>query len=71
MNQPPTLLTIRQFSEKHPAFPEASLRWHLFRAADNGLDGLGAIKRVGRRVYIVEAKFFDWIEAQQAGRRAA
>lgn len=70
MVQPPTLLTIRQFAEKHKAFPDASLRWHVFRAASNGLDRMGAIKRIGRRVYVVEERFFEWVEAQQVGRRA-
>lgn len=65
--QVPTLLSIRQFSEKHRAFPEASLRWHVFNASTNGLDRHGALKRIGRRVYVVEEKFFEWVDAQQAG----
>lgn len=65
-----TLLTIRQFSEKHRAFPESSLRWHIFRASQNGLEKFGAVKRVGRRVYLAEEPFFNWIDAQQPGRVA-
>lgn len=64
------LLTIRQFAEHHPAFPEGSLRWHVFQARSNGLERLDAVKRVGRRVYIDEERFFTWIDSQQAGRAA-
>jgi hypothetical protein len=64
------LLTVRQFSERHPAFPEGSLRWHIFRARQNGLDRFGAVQRIGRRVYIDQEKFFEWIDAQQHGRVA-
>jgi hypothetical protein len=63
----PTLLTLRQFAEKHPAFSEGALRWHVFRAADNGLERHRAIKRLGRRVYIDEAAFFAWMDWQQPG----
>jgi hypothetical protein len=65
MNQIPNLFTIRQFSERHPAFPEGALRWHVFRASTNGLGKLGAIKRIGRRVYLDETAFFTWINSQQ------
>lgn len=63
-----TLLTLRQFSERHPAFPEASLRWHIFKAEYNGLARHGAVKRIGRRVYLDEGAFFRWVESQQDGR---
>lgn len=75
----PTLLTVKQFSERHPAFSEHSLRFLIFRSKasgpsgwasleSNGLEEAGAIVRVGRRVLIDEARFFDWIEAQQGAR---
>lgn len=70
MVKPQTLLTIRQFSEKHSAFPENALRWHIFRASQNGLDKFSAVKRVGRRVYLAEEPFFSWIDSQQTGRGA-
>lgn len=59
------LRTISQFCEQYPAFTQGSVRWHVFNAADNGLDDLGAIVRVGRRVYIDVDLFFKWIEKQQ------
>lgn len=74
--QPRILLTVRQFSEKHQAFSQGSLRFQIFNAnprktslgeiPGNGLDA--ALLRLGRKVLIDEAKFFEWIERQnQAG----
>ncbi|MHB1174047.1 MAG: hypothetical protein ACYCZJ_02840 [Sulfuriferula sp.] len=75
--QPPVLLTVRQFSEAHPAFPQGSLRNLIFLAESrkttkgtitgNGLDG--ALVRIGRKVLIDESKFFQWIDAQQGGQQ--
>lgn len=71
----PVLLTVRQMADKHPAFPQGSLRNLIFLAesrntskgkiAGNGLDV--ALVRVGRKVLIDEAKFFNWIDSQQGG----
>ena len=73
--QPRTLHTVRQFSDKHPAFPQGSLRNLIFLAESrktskgtiqgNGLDV--ALVRIGRKLLIDEAKFFQWIEQQQKG----
>ena len=67
------LSTVRQFSEKYPAFPQGGLRNLIFLAESrktskgvipgNGLSG--ALVRIGRKVLIDEAKFFEWIEGQQ------
>ncbi|MDH5527835.1 MAG: hypothetical protein OEY97_11070 [Nitrospirota bacterium] len=66
---PPVLLSVRQFAERHPAFPEATLRDFIYHADEryssrgivpgNGL--LPAIYRVGRKVLIDEAGFFEWL----------
>ena len=70
------LVTVRQFSEKHPAFSQGSLRnlIHLSseRYTSKGkIPGNGlrlALVRIGRKLLIDEAKFFQWIEQQnQAG----
>jgi hypothetical protein len=73
--QIPTLLTVRQFSDKYPAFPQGSLRNLIFLSEDreiskgtikgNGLDM--ALVRIGRKLLIDEAKFFQWIKEQQGG----
>jgi hypothetical protein len=75
--QLPCLLTVRQFSEKHPAFTESSLRWLIFQANSkivsqcaiytNGLQN--AILRIGGRVLIDERKFFVWLSENQSGKR--
>lgn len=71
--QPRVLLTVRQFSDKHPAFTQGSLRNLIFLAQPrnsskgiiegNGLDI--SLVRIGRKVLIDEAKFFEWVGAQQ------
>lgn len=57
----PTLLTVKQFCEKHPAFPEGGVRHQIFHEEENGLAEAGAIIRVGRKVLINEEKYFDVI----------
>lgn len=57
---PARLMTVAQFAEAHPAFTVGALRNLLFFRETNGLDM--AVRRVGRRLLIVEAAFFDWIE---------
>lgn len=60
----PTLSTVKQFTEKHPAFTHGSLRQLIFNEHSNGLTKSGAIIRIGRKVLIDEAKFFAWVEWQ-------
>lgn len=56
------LLTVRQFSAKHAAFPEGGMRYRIFHADKNGFHQ--CIRRVGVKVLIDEAEFFKWIDAQ-------
>ena len=66
------LSTVRQFSEKHPAFSQGSLRNLIYLSTErysskgkipgNGLDI--ALVRIGRKLLIDESKFFKWIELQ-------
>lgn len=63
MQEIPNLLTVKQFSKKHPAFPEGGLRYFIFHADKNGFSK--CICRVGRKVLIDEAEFFRWIEEQR------
>lgn len=68
------LLTVRQFSEKYPAFSEPSLRNLIFNAFPNSsrkvaIEGNGlaiAILKVGRKILIDEAKFLEWLELQKS-----
>jgi hypothetical protein len=55
-------LTVKQFAQKHPAFPEGGLRHKIFHAEQNGLSKSGAILKDGRKVLLHETRFFDWLE---------
>lgn len=69
-----TLSTVRQFSERNPAFSEAAVRNLVFKADSrhstkgaipgNGLIEAGAIVRIGRKVLIDEEAFFAWVDGQ-------
>ena len=54
--------TVKQFSERHPAFTVASLRALIFDGNTNGLNESGAVVRINRKVLINEGRFFDWVE---------
>jgi hypothetical protein len=60
-----TYLTVKQMAAKHPAFSEASLRYHIFNETRNGLDK--ALIRVGKKILINEDAFWDWLENQRMG----
>lgn len=55
------LMTVAQFAEAHPAFTVGGLRNLLFFRETNGLEA--AVRRVGRRLLILEPAFFAWIES--------
>jgi hypothetical protein len=71
-----TVFTVAQFAERNPAFTEAAMRNHIFKADEregangkipgNGLLEAGAIVRIGRKVLIDEERFFEWVDAQQS-----
>lgn len=70
-----TLLTVRQFSDKHPAFTQGAIRNLIFLAENRKIskgiitgNGLNiALVRIGRKLLIDEDKFFQWIDKQQGG----
>jgi hypothetical protein len=70
------LFTVRQFSERHPAWTQSAVRNLIFnsqprRSSKGKISGNGlapAIVRVGGKVLIDEDQFFAWIEEQQANR---
>jgi hypothetical protein len=71
---PPILIRVKQFAEKHPGFSQGSLRGLIFYAksrqstagviSGNGLES--ALVRIGKKILINEAKFFEWIEEGQS-----
>jgi len=69
------IYTLDIFGQRNPAFPPTVMRNLLWRSRDrhssigtikgNGLDV--AVLRIGRRIYIDEAKFFLWLEGKREG----
>lgn len=59
-------LTVELFNKKHPAFPVGTLRHYIFYKDTNGLQAAGAIFKMGRKVLIKEAAFFEWLESGAA-----
>lgn len=53
------LCTVKQWAERHSWPPIGGLRHLIFNAQTNGFNKV--IRRVGRRVLIDEAAFFDWV----------
>ena len=62
----PILLTVKQFCEKYPAFPEGGVRHKIFHEHENELAEAGAIVRDGRKVLIHEQRWFDVILKSRA-----
>jgi len=65
MSSIPSLLTKKQFLEKHQAFTKGGLDFQLFHRKKNGLVPSGAVLQNGRRILIDEEKYFAWLKAQQ------
>lgn len=74
-----SIMTVKQFSAAYPAFTESSLRYLIFQATPsnssrgvkpgNGLEI--ALRRIGRRVYIVPEAFFEWVDRSNGVAREA
>ncbi|WP_058530856.1 hypothetical protein [Legionella rubrilucens] len=65
LTQIPSLFTVKQFCEKHPAFTHGGIRHLIFHASTNGLEKMRVLIRNGRRILINEAAFFNWISNQE------
>ncbi|MCV6599597.1 MAG: DNA-binding protein [Alphaproteobacteria bacterium] len=65
VNQTPVLMTIKDFSKKHTFISESALRNKVFYAEENGMQKMGVIKKLGKRVYIEENCFFQWLDSLQ------
>lgn len=59
------LRTVRQLASECPAFTQDALRWHIFNAKDNGLHAVGALVRLGRRVYLRKSAFDRWVSGER------
>ncbi|MEI6827569.1 MAG: hypothetical protein WCK54_18400 [Desulfuromonadales bacterium] len=58
-----SFLTVRQASDKYPAFSENSLRWIIFNSKLNGATSF--IRKVGRKVLIDDDAFLCWIDGHR------
>lgn len=65
MADPTRLFTIPGWPHQWPT--AAGLRWLIFNEKHNGATAW--IRRVGRRVLIDEAAFFDWVDRQSETQR--
>lgn len=67
-----SLMTFRQFAERHPAFTEGSLRWMRFNINGRFDSVQPAFKVLGRRVLIDEQEFFQRVtgETERPGEEA-
>ena len=54
------LIPVTDWGKHHPWPPVGGLRHLIFHSKANGFDK--AIRRIGRRVLIDEAAFFEWAE---------
>jgi len=61
----PNILTIKDFTTKHKFISESALRNKVFYASENGMNKFNVIKKLGKRVYISEYDFFQWLDSQQ------
>lgn len=55
------LLTVNQFVEAHPFMTSGGLRALIFASRYNQLDEKKVIKRIGRKILLDEAAFFEWL----------
>lgn len=58
----PNLKTVSQFCEAYPAFTIGSVRNFLFYGKQNGLEDMGAVKRLGAKILIDCDRFFEWLD---------
>jgi hypothetical protein len=56
------LIPVSHWNQRHPWPPAGGLRHLIFFADTNGFNKV--IRRIGRRVLIDEAAFFDWANSQ-------
>lgn len=60
----PRLIPVSQWNRYHSWPPIGGLRHLVFNEKSNGFSA--CVRRVGRRVLIDEARFFEWVAAQNA-----
>ena len=56
------LIPVNKWNERHPWPPIGGMRHLIFFAETNGFNKV--VRRIGRRVLIDEAAFFEWANMQ-------
>ena len=56
------LIPVPRWNDHHPWPPQGGLRHLIFHKESNGFGA--CVRRVGRRLLIDEAAFFEWVEQQ-------
>ncbi len=56
-------LTVKQLSEKYPAFPASGIRHLIFHAKAKNFEN--CLIRVGKKVLVDSEKFSAWIESHR------
>lgn len=59
----PTLFTINGFCKKHSFLTPSALRNKIFYSTQNRMDEFKVVMKLGKRVYINENNFFNWLSA--------
>lgn len=59
------LIPVTKWNNHHEWPTEAGLRYYIFNAEFNGFNKV--MKKVGRRILLDEAKFFEWVEEKNGG----
>ena len=57
----PFLETIAQIAERNPGLTEAAIRGYVRNREINGLAEAGAITKRGRRVFLIQPYFDNWL----------
>jgi hypothetical protein len=61
------VVTVETFQAEHPdLFTKPQLSWLLKTRHKNGLEQLGAILKISRKLYIKKSIFIDWFLRQNA-----
>ena len=60
---PRGVYSVQQFAEKYPSFSVGMLRNLIHFEDTNGFSAV--IRRIGRRIFIIEESFFAWMDSRQ------
>ncbi len=52
-----------EFVNSHPQFSSSQVNYLMRNRRLNGLDRIGAVRKIGRKLYIHELRFSHWIES--------